>query len=454
MSALTVLVLVALSVVGLAGAAGPLPASAGLAGVTVSAAADTYVVAEQPASAHGAEARMTAANWAAWHSEAYVRFDVAPAPGHRPIVSARVEFAFQRLDRQPTLVELRVVDGAWDEMTTYAGRPAVGGMVASAVLPGSDARTLSFDVTASLRAAGSYSFALINHTAESVAAVHSREHGPHGPRLVVEYGSPPLCGAAFNVELTGETYQQALARVDGYYDGLESVRVFYPGLPAPWPGKLDTSGRPMIVSFKASPADVVAGVHDARLDEWFRTAPRDQDIFWTYFHEPEDDVEGGAFTAAVYRQAWQRLSGLARQAGNPRLRATLILMGWTVDPASGRDWRDFYPGRDAVDVVGWDVYNAAHRHGRYRPPAEMFARVIAASRSEGLPFGIAETGSGLVADDDGTGRAGWLRQLAEHLSEAGALFVDYFDLDWSGRGGVDYRLRDPASMSAWREFCS
>ena len=93
--------------------------------------------------------------------------------------------------------------------------------------------------------------------------------------------------------------------------------MFYSGLPQAWPGKLDAGGRPMIISFKAPPAEVLAGTHDARLRDWFRTAPTDQDIYWTYFHEPENDIQSGAFTAAQFRQAWQRIVRAGRRGGQP-----------------------------------------------------------------------------------------------------------------------------------------
>jgi hypothetical protein len=428
--------------------------SAAAADAGLPAVADTYVVAERPAARYGTEPKLTVANWPSWHSETYVRFDVPSDPDQRPVVSARVELTFQRLDQQPSRLELRAVSGAWDEATTYATRPSVGEVIATASLPGHGAAGVSFDVTAAVRAAGTYSFALTNPTAQSAAVVSSREHGSDGPRLLVEYGPAALCGAAFNVELEGETYQEALGRIDGYYNGLETARVFYTGLPRAWPGKLDTGGRPMIVSFKAPPAEVLAGTHDARLREWFRTAPRDQDIYWTYWHEPEQEIEAGDFTAAQYRLAWQRLSGLSDEAANSRLHRTLILMGWSVDPASGRNWRDYYPGREYLDVLAWDLYNHGWSSGAYRAPAVIFANVIATSRGESLPFGIAETGSPMAVGDDGTGRAAWLRELAAHLSESGAVFVAYYDLDRRSRGGPDYRLRDAPSMAAWREFCS
>jgi hypothetical protein len=74
--------------------------------------------------------------------------------------------------------------------------------------------------------------------------------------------------------------------------------------------------------------------------------------------------------------------------------------------------------------------------------------------AESLPFGIAETGSPIVSGDDGTARAAWLRSLISHLTLNGALFIEYFDHDWTAHNGADYRLRDPASIEAWREFCS
>jgi len=424
--------------------------------VTVTADADTYVVAEQPAVAHGTESRLTAANWnTPWHSEGYLRFTVPNPPAGARIAAVRLDLTFQRLDQQPDTVQLHGVTGPWDESTTYASRPPVGPVIATAAVDGDGASSLSFDVTAAAVGPGPVAFALRNPTVGSVASVYSREAGATGPRLVIEYADPTgtLCGASFTTEVAGETYQQALARIDGYYNGLDVIRIFYPGLPQAWPGKLDTGGRPMIVSFKAAPADVIAGRHDTALATWFRTAPRDRIIWWTYFHEPENDIQAGSFTAAQFRQAWQRIATLADGAGNPQLRATLILMGWTLEPGSGRNWRDYYAGPAYVDVLGWDLYNLSWRNGNYRPPADNFRRVVTVSQAEGLPFGIAETGTPIVGTDDGTGRAAWLRGSIDYLTAAGAQFVAYFDLDWPS-AGIDYRLRDPAGRAAWREFCS
>jgi hypothetical protein len=261
-----------------------------------------------------------------------------------------------------------------------------------------------------------------------------------------------LCGASFVPE-NGETNQQALERHDRMFNGLEVVRIFYPGLPANWPGKVDTGGRPVIVSFKASPDEINSGSLDRRLGDWFKAAPRDRTIWWSYYHEPEDNIENGEFTAVAYRTAWQRLVRLADAAGNPNLQATLILMGWTLEPGAKRNWKDYYAGPEYIDVLAWDLYNLAWKKGTYKNPAENFQKVIATSRAEGKPFGIAETGTPLLGGDTGAQRAEWLRGAIDVLSRAGAEFIAYFHLDWPS-AGIDYRLHDEPSRAVWREFCS
>lgn len=254
-------------------------------------------------------------------------------------------------------------------------------------------------------------------------------------------------GAAFQRE-SRETYDQALARVDETLD-LELVRVFYGESPEPWPGK--ALGRDVVVSFKLDPAEVLAGEHDAQMRRWFATAPRNIDVNWVYWHEPEDDIESSAFTAEEFTGAFARLDAIADEASNPRLVSTLVLMSWTTNPASGRDWRDYFPPDEAVDVFAWDVYNRSADEGVYSDPADLLDAPRLAAASVGKPFAVAELGSTLVDGDDGTGRAAWLLDMGEYLLEHDTVFVSYFDFSWNS-GADDYRLRDAPSVQAWREL--
>lgn len=432
------------------------PVNVAAAPVTVIAAADTYVVVERPELSYGTQNRTTAANWRTpWHSESYVRFVVPATPAGSVIDDVRVEFTFERREDLPVQVRLHTVTGPWSESTTYATRPTVGALITATAVDATQP-TLSFDVTGAVQAAGEYSFAVRNPTAESVASLFSRESGTNAPRLTVRYRDPgrdTLCGASFARD-GDESWQDALAREDALFNGLEVVRVFNSGLPRAWPGEPDPGSRPVIVSFKATPAQILAGQHDAALSRWFAGAPRNKVTWWSYFHEPEDDIQRGHFTAAQYRQAWQRIAGLADTAGNPQLRATLILMGWTLESSSGRNWRDYYPGPATIDVLGWDLYNLSWKNGNYRDPVDNFDQVVAVSQAEGLPFGIAETGTPIL-NGDAAGRAAWLQGAIEYLSTNGAQFVAYFDLYWEGdTDTIEYRLRDPAGQQVWRNFCS
>jgi hypothetical protein len=244
-----------------------------------------------------------------------------------------------------------------------------------------------------------------------------------------------------------ETYQAALARADKTYGRMDMTRVFYGGAPAAWPGNAGISGRPVAVSFKFAPANVIAGKHDAQMLTWFKTAPKDRDVDWIYYHEPEDNIAAKEFTAVQYRAAWRRLAGLAKQAKNPRLKSSLTLMCWTFEKASGRKFADYYPGSDVIDVMSYDCYNLGATKGRYDDPAIVFGPAVANAKALGKPFAIAEAGSLLVKGDNGTKRAAWLEKSANYLRAQNARYVAYFDAPVGG----EFRLLDQPSQVMWKK---
>lgn len=259
-----------------------------------------------------------------------------------------------------------------------------------------------------------------------------------------------LPGASIAVQ-SGETFSQALARSDRTFGRLKMARIFYPGLPPAWDGsRSDVVDRTVVVSFKASPQEVNTGKYDSRLASWFASIPRDDNVYWSYFHEPEDDVERGSFTAAAYKTAWRRIAGLANRADNPKLINTLILMCWTLDPKSGRNFDAFYPGGDLIETLGWDCYNWGAKWKRYASPQEIYSRMISKSKELGKPWGVAETGSDLVPGDSGTDRATWIRSMSSYLNGQRPEFVAYYNQVVS-QG--DFRLLDSPSIQAWRSFC-
>jgi hypothetical protein len=260
----------------------------------------------------------------------------------------------------------------------------------------------------------------------------------------------------------GETFAQAIARQDAAYgvpDPMPISRVFYSGAPQAWPGNHGMSGRPVVVSFRYAPTQVTQGRYDAALRSWFANAP-DYDVYWSYSHEPEDNIARGEFTAAQYRAAWQHISDIADEEApeSAQLHSTLIVMCYTMNPASGRNWRDYYVP-DAQSMLAFDCYNHAGKRNQYGNPANIFKPLINwANANPTIPWGVSEVGSVLANNDaDGTRRAAWLRDVANFLvakynanPAIAAQFVLYYDV--VGPKGTDYRLSDNNSKLAWRDI--
>ena len=258
-----------------------------------------------------------------------------------------------------------------------------------------------------------------------------------------------LSGTKFGVTLDipgGLTMEQAWARANRLYGKPEMLRIFQPGAPSGWKAATVATGMDLSVSFKIQPKDILSGANDAKLRTWFRSAPKDVTIYWTYFHEPENDIQRGAFTPAQYRAAWHRVHKIANETCQPNMHSTLILMDWTLDPRSGRNFDDYYPGSAYIDVLSWDPYNP-WGGTIYKDPKAIFEKVALKSKAEGKPFAIAETGSLLMDNDTGVRRAEWITSMAKHLRENGALYVSYFDTNQSGR---EFRLSDKPSQDAWK----
>lgn len=264
--------------------------------------------------------------------------------------------------------------------------------------------------------------------------------------------SASLVGSTTSVPMLGSSVYSAsdLAADTQTFGHLPIVRVYYPGLPAAnaWTSGLAGANKSaVIVSFKALPTTILSGADDAALKQFFDTAPTGHPIYWSFYHEPEDNIAAGQFTLADYKAAWAHIAQLADAAGNPDLTATLILMEYDLQPASHRDWKDYLPAGNIIKVLGWDAYPLGSATGTnpvIQPPADFMAPAIAASKSVGLPYGFAEFALDLTAN-----RAPWLNQVGQYLMTSGALFGTYFN------GNAQYplmRLNGTDSSSTWHTF--
>ncbi len=164
----------------------------------------------------------------------------------------------------------------------------------------------------------------------AAGAVHAHESGRDqaGARSDSGTGAAtfPTAGAgtgttfgSSNYREPGQSSAEAMRQRTARYGKAHAVRVFFPALPAGWDYIEDAYGdTPVVVSFKAAPQAVLRGDHDQQLARWFAAAPRDRVTHWVFWHEPEDDIGAGQFTAAQYRAGWTRTAKLAAQAGKRR----------------------------------------------------------------------------------------------------------------------------------------
>ena len=253
----------------------------------------------------------------------------------------------------------------------------------------------------------------------------------------------PLFGAS--VDDPNGNWVESLKTADARFSRLDVVRVFEPDLPGDWDGRLGEIKRPFAYSFRARPAAVLAGIYDRDFLRWFRQAPTSWPIWWTYFHEPEDDIARGEFTAAKYRAAWQHIYEISADVDNSNLRPTLNLMCWTLSPGSGRTFSDYYPG-NFIKVLSWDCYNTSSEATAYKPAGEIFDLAVQKSKALGKGFAISEFGSRLLPGDDGSRRAEWLASVARYAASKDAVFVTYWD---AVIPAGNFKLRDVPSVRLW-----
>lgn len=277
--------------------------------------------------------------------------------------------------------------------------------------------------------------------------------GPVDPGQCTRPAIPKGTQFGTSISMTSTIWaEHALADRDAKFGKIAAVRIWDEPMPFSWSDQRTPhlAGRTLVMSFRPKPSEVLAGKHDAELRKWFQEAPAESTIYWNYVHEPETPIDDQrAFTADEYRRAWQHIDKIADSVCRQNMYSTLVLMAWTVNPASKKDWRTYYPGDDVIDMISFDPYNGVHDPNRdyYASAASLMGDAVAVSRASGKPWGIAEIGSRLIpSDPTGTKRAAWLTQVADYARTNGAVFVTYFQ---SSRDG-EWRLLDRPSQDAWR----
>lgn len=192
---------------------------------------------------------------------------------------------------------------------------------------------------------------------------------------------------------TGETVADATVRVTRMIDA-KMLRIY---LDRPeWTGRCQQAvdlGLKICVSFKVWPEQ------EAQLVAFLQRLPEGSIVI--YWHEPDDDVQEGRVKLSTITSRTALLANLIVKIGlKGKIRPATCLMAWSLQPASGRDWRSFFPTsvvealRAADGIIGWDAYagkNAAD--GPDREVEALFGECLLAAKEYGLPSAIFETGA-------------------------------------------------------------
>lgn len=207
------------------------------------------------------------------------------------------------------------------------------------------------------------------------------------------------------------------------------------------------------------------------ISAWIAGKPDNgQTAFLTFFHEPEND---GLSAAQIleWKSRQARMKELAVASGRTDVKVGSVLMEWTINPNSSRNfWRDWYvgppvPGKTAagyptdyplLDFYGWDAYNTGDDAGVYRDPVLILARLKAIADAAGASWAIGEFGSRrLPTDPNDTGRRDWIADYFAACAADGRCLAACY---WSSQvsvGGWDGRIfNSPEAWKGMLEACA
>jgi len=214
----------------------------------------------------------------------------------------------------------------------------------------------------------------------------------------------------------------------------------------PVPGEVsDWATRGSVLSIKFDQAALAAGQYDAKIRA-LCTSYTGTFLVIANHHEPEDDIEGGAFTAAQWRAGSARLASVVNALRRPdgsryNVEPWAILMGYTWEAASGRNPENYWvPGLAGYAVDQYNNPSARHDSTPWKSPAQLMDPFTAWAKPKGVKLGWVEIG---CAPDftNPQRRPDWATAAAQYCKANGYTLASWFDeagpkADWELRAIV------------------
>lgn len=215
-------------------------------------------------------------------------------------------------------------------------------------------------------------------------------------------------------------------------------------------------------TFNLPPAAVASGQDDVQLRTFIASTPADRPFYLTNYHEPEQEIESGLFTASQFRASEAHLAGLVHEQnlldGGQR-KVSLVLMVSTFTGFKQRNPATYWPTAsdcvatvspcDMLDLVSVDAYATPHATGttgvptgytdglKWKSASALLAPAYKWAVANSTPWAISELGY-LEDVNNSSRKATELTNAVSYAKTNGALFVEY----WDSRGSrADWELR-------------
>jgi hypothetical protein len=422
---------------------------------------DSYVTTNDPTIVRGARTYLKVGTSQAVTQRAYLKFTVSGIPSGATNVKATLTLQAMQTNSETIEAHAASSTNFTEGTLVLANEPGEQSAVLSSVSGTTQGQAVTFDVSGAITGNGTFGIALSSPSGTPVELASKESTTP--PKLTVTYTPAPALATKFGVGYSPHD-STTLATLVKAFGGVQVIRSYDGGNGVTpflntYQAQDIAAGAVSSFSFKYLPSEVIAGKHDAELKSFFQGIQDGHPVYWTYWHEPDDEIfKNHTFTAPDYRSAWAHIRSIADavKATRPKMQiyATLIIMEYSMTakvaptrPLTGPD--GMYPGDSVIDVFGVDAYNSAAPTG-ITPAATEFDPVLAFAKSHNKPWAIGELGSCAVSGN-AQGRATWMKNAISYWkSQSSApVFVAYFDLDWPS---CDYRIENDAPAAAvWKD---
>jgi beta-mannanase len=471
----------------LAGAVAPSSAQAVGKVLKISASDDGYTSSGRRTAAFGAEDKLAIGRLGTDVKTSFLKFTV-PAGGR--VTAAHLVLTTVGTPGGPITVR-RVAATSWTEAKLTAGTaPVLGLPLGTATVANAK---LTFDLSAAVKGAGTYSFALTG--TGSVLRVQSAEGRYGAPELDVTTehdASPPApcvtgallvpsCGVLWGGAAGGFTdaprdqalldWEQAGGRTSTIFHMYHKGDEIFPTKAEAAMTADPAHPRVLLLNWKiaygSTWAKVAQGQQDKRIDAFaLRAKAYGRKFFLVLNHEPENDIVAGAASgmqakdfAAMYRHTILRL----RASGVTNVVNVLAYMGnekWMAQSW----WKDLYPGDDVVDWIGLDSYvsvEPGYHAGLFadlldrKAPAGPGFYAWATTTHQSKPLMIAEWGAYHRIGHPADKSAVYNSVLPELAKRPQIKAIVHFDTKHDDQGDRDISIDStPAGLASFRKLAA